>query len=100
MADITDPEVIRFTNEQIRPLCEAARALKARIESMDAAWDGGIGAKCPGDTSPLDDGREAEGVSRLTGYDVGIAHDSLVNAAGQLTDAIIEKPCVRPLFVQ
>lgn len=98
MADITDSEVIRFVNEQIRPLCEAARALKVRVEAMDAAWDGGIGAKCPGDASPLADGRENEGVSRLTGYNVGIAHDALVGAATALTDAAIIPPCVRPLM--
>src|SRR5438045_4097846 len=96
---ITDPEVIRFVNEQIRPLCELARALKAMVLSMHAAWTGGIGAKCPGDASAIADNRDGEGASRLTGYVVGVAHDTLLAVANAVNDAYINPPCVRPLTV-
>lgn len=97
MADITNAEAIRFVNEQIRPLCEEARALKVRITSMHSDWTDRIGAMFPADESPVVDGREDEGVSRLTGYDVGAAHDSLVAASAQINNAYIDPPCVRAI---
>ena len=99
---ITDPQAIRYTNEVVRVKCEQVRALKAEIDSLMAAWYGGINALIPNDgDEALDDGRESEGVSRLNGADI---NSVIVQLAGIKTalDAegvagIISKPCVRSL---
>lgn len=95
---ITDPQAIRFTNEVIRPLSEQLRALKANIDAATFAWNGGISALVPNDAAELlNDGRQAEGVSRLTGADIRAVVTILANVRAQVTDATISKPCVRPL---
>lgn len=94
---ITNPEAIKFVNEQIRPLCEEARAFNARVTAMQTKWNSGINALFPNDTTALDDGRDAEGVSRLTGANVQQAVGSLLAMLTASNSQIIEKPCVRPL---
>lgn len=70
MPDITNPEVIRFVNEQIRPMAEILRALGARTSAVRSVYSVQIepiitaAGHVPSD--PVLDGREAEGVSRLT----------------------------------
>jgi hypothetical protein len=101
MADIVNPQAVRFTNEHIRPLAEEIRALKARVDATLVEWTASIAANVPNDTSPLADGRDAEGVSRLTGADVNGfiallgAMQTRLNQAG--TAQIVAKPCVRAL---
>ncbi len=99
MADITNPVAIKFVNEEIRPLCEQIRALCAKITNSRTSWFGGINNSFPNDSSPVVDGREGEGVSRLTGADI----NSVMGIAIAMLDAsnaeIIEKPTVRPLEV-
>lgn len=94
---ITDPQAIRFTNETVRPLCEKLRALAAEIAAAQTIWFGGINALFPNDTTALADGRENEGVSRLTGANVNSAMGVLIAVAGATNAEIIAKPCVRPL---
>ncbi len=100
---ITDPVAIRFVNETVRPLCEKVRALKAEIDSARATYDAGVGAVFFNNGGEaIEDGREAEGVSRLTGNHV-LAFNTLVlydlkavlDAVG--AEATIAVPCVRPL---
>lgn len=102
MADITNPEAIRFVNEVIRPLCEQARNLKVDLGAMRTAWYGGLNTvigSSSGDA--IADGREAEGVSRLTAADVTNAVSQLLKTApgevGEWNAEIIQKPCVRIL---
>ena len=98
---ITDPQAIKFVNEVIRPLSEQLRALKANIDAATFAWNGGISAKVPNDPLEiLEDGREAEGVSRLTGADIRAVVAILGNVRAAVTDATVSKPCVRPLNAQ
>lgn len=94
---IQDPEAVRFVNEQVRPLCEKARALSAEIAAMQTLWFGGLDAKFPNDATALDDGREGQGVSRLTGSQVQLAVGVLIAMHGEANAEIIAKPCVRPL---
>lgn len=94
---ITDPQAIRFVNEQVRPLCEQARALVARIDAMNTSWGAGINALFPNDTTALTDGRVAEGVSQLTGAQVTAAVGNLLALKTASNSQIIDKPCVRPL---
>ena len=102
---ITDPEAIKFVNEQIRPLAESVRALKARIDATTVKWFAGLNTvigTSADDT--IEDGRDAEGVSRLTSADVValltqlLAIQTALNQGG--VAAVVEKPCVRALKVE
>ena len=103
MADITDAEAIRFVNEVIRPTAEKMRGLKAEIDAATVAWFAGLNSAITNTADLLDDGREAEGVSRLTGADVVnlitqmMAYQTQLNAGG--VASVISKPCVRTLQV-
>jgi hypothetical protein len=99
MANITDPRVIKLTNEQVRPLAEQARAMRARIDSLTTDWFGGLNTLVPNTTDLVADGRDAEGASRLTGADVNSLVGNLIAAHDALNAQIIAKPCVRPLSV-
>lgn len=94
MAAITDPEAIRFVNEQVRPMCEKTRALMTEIASMQTLWYAGLNNKFPNDASPVDDKRETEGVSRLTGADVTAAVANMIDIHNTHNSEIISKPCV------
>ena len=99
MAAVTDPNAIKFVNEQVRPLAEKLRALMVEITATETDWFAGINTKFPNDVSAVDDHREGEGVSRLTGQDI----NSLMSVAIGMRNAgnvqIIAKPCVRALSV-
>lgn len=97
MTTITDPQAIRFVNEQVRPLCEEARALMARIDAMSIAWFAGINAKVPNDASAVADNRDAEGVSRLVGSDVNSAVGNLIALKSASNSQNLSLPCVRAL---
>lgn len=96
MADISNPQAIRFVNEQVRPLCERLRALKAEFDALAPVWYGGMNTIIGSSAQDsIADGREAEGISRLTSNDV-------TNAVAQFlaitpNSEIIAKPCVNPL---
>ena len=100
MADITDPQAIKFVNEQVRVLAEKTRQLKVEIDAIEADWFNGINTLISGQENVID-GREAEGVSRLTGSDVVnlmtqlLAIQSILDGSG--VEGVIAKPCVRPL---
>ena len=104
MADITNADAIRWTNEVVRPMAESVRALKALTDAALVTWYAGLNAVITNSASdPVQDGREAEGVSRLTGADV---NSFVAILAGFQTDmqasgvpGVISKPCVRPIEV-
>lgn len=97
---ITDPEAIRFANEQVRPIAEQLRALKVRIRAMQTSWFAGRNQAFPNTSDPLEDGREAEGVSRLTGANVNSLVGIAIATADEINDEIVSLPCVRPLSVE
>jgi len=104
MADITDTQAIKFVNEQIRPLAEAMQALDYRIQACLTQWYASASALFPVDADAiLQDGREAEGVSRLSGNDVVLlvtqlaAYKTAMDGAGVRN--VISKPTVRALSV-
>jgi len=98
---ITDPEAIKFVNEYIRPMCEQIRSSNAKGADFAIKW-AGISGSFPNDpTEIVEDGREASGVSRLSGADiqaVASVFDSLLGDLDITAQAIIQKPCVRPLL--
>ena len=101
MADITDPEAIRFVNEYIRPMAEQIRYMTARGQDFALKWQD-LAADFPDlDTDILQDGRENQGVSRLNGQDINAMAQvilSLLTVMDEPTQAVVSKPCVRPLL--
>lgn len=105
---ITDPRVITFVNEQLRPLAERTRAVQAEIETTlayAAAEVFGLIQSAP-EGSVLEDGRDAEGVSRLTREDLLLAMGLLDQLVAEVrlpenADALAAmfKACVRPLRI-
>lgn len=98
---ITSTEAIKFSNEQVRPLSEKMRNLYYELKSMVADWNNGDSANFPvDDQDMLEDGREVNGVSRLSGNDVNLfisqaqAYIAQIEGAGVLN--VVSKPCVRP----
>lgn len=102
---ITNAGAIRFVNERIRPVAEKIRDLRAEMTDHKAVWFQGISAVVPNSMAEtLEDGREAEGVSRLTGADI----NNMVTRMDELLtvlDApnamdVVNKTVVRPLTTQ
>ena len=105
MADINDPQAIKFCNETIRPMCELFRATYYKDKAaLNVWWGGGVSELFPNDLSPVLDGREGEGVSRLTGADVNSVVTQLAAFATALEQSgvldVISKPCVRTLHAE
>ena len=101
---ITNTEVILYANDTVRPMAEKLRALKYEIDAAMTKYNSGIGAVCVADMAGLvQDGREIEGVSRLTGNDiVGLVAQMAAlqtQLAGVGVMDVIVKPCVRPMRV-
>ena len=104
---ITDPRAIKFTNEVVRPLAERIRDVLEDVARAEQSWADEVGALIPNTADVLEDGRDAEGVSRLTGAEInslravfvqiknlraGSAVTSLANV-----DTRIGRACVRSL---
>jgi hypothetical protein len=97
---ITGPEEIKFVNEYIRPMCENLRYMKARGDDFAIKW-AGLSGGFPNDTSLIEDGRDGEGISRLTGADinaVATVFSTLLADFDASAEVAISKPCVRPLL--
>ena len=98
---ITDAEAIKFTNDYIRPMCENLRYMTARGSDWSKKW-AELSSKFPDDTKEIvEDGRESEGISRLTGADinaVATVFGSLLTIMDNTAQTAITKPCVRPLM--
>lgn len=104
MPEISDPIVTRFVNERLRPRCEQIRALLAQMQDDYAEWNGGVSAEVQNDGGyEINDGRDSEGVDRLTGAEAHTIMDRqaelrAVLEATYAMDAILAG-CVRPLEV-
>lgn len=104
MADITDPQVIKFSNENLRPLAEDLRRVKAALDDAEALYNLEISGLLSGNVAgdPVIDGRVGQGVTVLTKGDINAFLQVLntlktdLDVAG-VSDTIL-KPCVRPLF--
>lgn len=103
MADIVDPEIVRFLNEFGRPMAEELRALASRADAMVMTYARLVG-KLPKDGSRIKDGRDREGVSQVKDVDLeGLmlivkgVRDRLQQAGVAST---VEGFCVRPLEVR
>ncbi len=102
MADITDPEAIRFINEVIRPLAEDARALFAKLQAADEVVNRILPTIGNRPTDLVLDGRAAEGVSQISGADIhGLAaiRTAMLGMATPVVQELISKVSVRPLNI-
>ena len=101
---ITDPVAIKWANEELRPMAERLRDLNALVDDTLVAWFAGLNTVIPNSaTQDLDDGREAEGVSRLTGADIHSFMTQVATIQTQFDGAgvmdVIDLPTVRALQV-
>jgi hypothetical protein len=101
VADITDPQVIKFVNEAIRPISELLEKLDITAGSIIDRYWAQISELITANQNEdlIDDGREAEGISRLTKADL-INTLSLLELIINAFDAtgrrdVIRKPTVR-----
>lgn len=98
MADVTNPAGAKFVREQVRPLCEEARAFGARVAAMQTAWFAGMNTVIgSGAGDHVIESRSAEGVPDLTSAQVTNAVSNLLAMLGAGNAEIISIPCVRPL---
>lgn len=101
MADITDPQAVRFVDEIIRPLAEAFEALDANAQIAKDRYTSEFAPLVSGNTGTdaIDDGRAAEGVSRLTLADIQNFATQVNAFVAQMDNAgvrdVIRKPGVR-----
>ena len=98
---ITDPEAIKFVNDYVRPMCETLRYMKARGDDFAFKWAGLSGDFPMNPAEIVEDGRENQGVSRLSGADVqavAMVFSTLLNDLDITAQAVISKPCIRPLL--
>ena len=100
---VTDLQAVKFSNEQLRPLAEAARAFKATVEAAGVDWFAGVNLLFPNDATVVYDAagaaprHDTEGVAVLTGADINSLMAGLLAASAALDAQVIAKPCVRPL---
>ena len=102
MTDITDPQVIMFTNVYLRPIMESVRNLQLQLTDAAAEYTANISGVLAGNanTDPLIDNRVNEGVTQITKKEITdtLAHLNLIlaelNAAGAST--LRAKMTVRP----
>ena len=102
MAAITNEEAIRFCNEQIRPVAERLRNLEPVLQDIQTMWFGGeLSTHFTSGSDTVEDGREEEGVSRLTAENITNLMTQIgtivTQFAGEGVMDVIRKPCVRGL---
>ena len=99
---MNNPQGLQYVNQVIRPRAELIRKLKAVIDSDLQTWSA-ISAQFPQTAESVEDGRDNEGVSRLTCQDIHNFITILTNLKNRLDQAGVaawlEKPCVRPLEI-
>lgn len=81
MPDITNPQAVRFANEEIRPLADAYANLYFTAKRVAAEWSAqNIGALIPNTADVIIDGSETDGRAQITGAKV----NGLVTAVAAL----------------
>lgn len=101
---ITNTGAITFCNEDMRPLAEWLRSLKAMTSSMNDEWSVVHSLNVPDSgTEYLSDGREAEGVTQVTGeemHDLMDLCNTIETALNTpINESLLSKFAVRPLRI-
>jgi hypothetical protein len=97
---MNNPTALRFVNENVRQMAERLRAVKALLDSDLQRW-AEVSSHFATGADPVEDGREAEGVTRLTCADVTAFMQVCSNLKGRFdlngVAATVDRPCVRTL---
>ena len=100
---ITDPEAIAFLSNEVRPIAERLRDLNVVVDDILLSWFAGLNVTITDTADVIEDGRDAEGVSRVTGADVHALMAQVLAIQAQFDTAnvmdVIDKPTVRPIQV-
>ena len=100
---ITDPQVIAFLNSEIRPVAEKLVRLNVVLDDIIQSWFQVISGAISGNASDdvIEDGREGEGISRITKADLSNFITQLLTIQAQFDGGgvmdVISKPTVRSL---
>lgn len=98
MPDITNPQAVRFSNEEIRPLADAYANLYFAAKRVAAAWSAqDIGTLIPNTSDVIIDGSATDGRAAITGAKV----NGLISACGALvTDLEANSNLKRDILLQ
>ena len=78
MADITDPQAVRFANEKVRVLADLATRYYYAALAFANEWDANnIGAIIPSTPDVIVDGSATDGRTPITGANVNALHGHL-----------------------
>ena len=100
MPDITNPDVLVFTNEKIRILAEWLLAFRAELPAVISQWHGTVVPAMAGDTGTdmIFDGSEADGRTQLSKNDISALMTQVETLNTQLQQAgiidVLTKPSV------
>lgn len=68
---VTNPEVVKFSNERSRPLADLVAGAFQAIMSYAQLWDAkGLGSIIPNDGTVIADGSDVDGRTPITGADL------------------------------
>lgn len=103
MADITNPLVIVWSDEELRPMAETLTKLNVLLDDMIQAWTASVSPALSGNagSDPLIDGRVDQGVTVLTKDDMAnfvtqcLTIQTQFNGGGVMD--VITKPTVKSL---
>lgn len=99
---ISDPRVVAFLNDRARPRAEAIRDLFAMMDDDAKKWAELADSVPNDDKEIIEDGRDRDGVSRISGADLVLFQavcEKMNSAVNELSELpVITKICVRPLL--
>ena len=81
MADIINPQYVRFANEKCRPLADSAEQLYQTAKRFQQEWAAINGAAIPNTADNFADNSDVDGRKRMTG--------SQANGLKSLADAMV-----------
>lgn len=85
MADITNPEAVRFCNERARTLADKAAAYFYAAQAFEDEWDAtDMGTKIPNTSDVVIDGSATDGRSPITGANVNGLHGHVATMIADL----------------
>jgi hypothetical protein len=94
MADITNVQVVRFSNERARTMADAIVSLSAKVDAWLADWtaqaiSAAITADSAGASANVADGSETDGRQRVTGTELTNFRAALIQVQTALTTTLV-----------